>query len=67
MHWTNLSWAAARELDEDALLPELAALLPEEPHADRPTTIEPASAQAKKARRGRADTEGKAGCISGDS
>jgi hypothetical protein len=48
--------------------PELAPLpLLEDPHADNPTTIAPASAQAANARLARMEIRLEAGCISCDS
>jgi hypothetical protein len=46
---------------------ELAVLLAADPHADNATAIEPAIAQAAKARRPRVDKHVLAGCISRDS
>jgi hypothetical protein len=49
------------------LLPELEALLPEDPHADNPTASEPASAQAANARRARKVLGADTGFINGGS
>jgi hypothetical protein len=49
--------------DDVLVLPELAALLPDDPQADNPTATVPASAQAAKARRPRVKKGGQADCI----
>jgi hypothetical protein len=68
MQFTNLSCAASRELDDELALLELAAaLLPDDPQADKPTAMEPARAHVIKARRARVDTDRQAYCIRGDS
>ena len=64
MHSAYLSRAAYRALDDVVLvLPELEALLPDEPQAANPRTSVPASAQAAKARRARMETWGETGSI----
>jgi hypothetical protein len=70
MQVTNLSCAASRELAEEVLVPPLAlAALPDDPQADNPTAIVPASAQVAKARRQRpwVNNGEQADCISCDS
>jgi hypothetical protein len=64
MHSAYLTRSAERELAEDDEVPavELAALLPDDPQAARPTATVPASAQVAKARRPRVKT---GDCIKG--
>jgi hypothetical protein len=66
MHSAYLTRSAARELadDELLLLVELAALLPDDPHADSVTAMVAASAHVAAARRARMKT---GDCIKGDS